>query len=430
MKEIMGIKIQKVKIKNFKVIKDFEKDLEGKSLFLIADNSRGKSSMMQAINIALGNTSVIPQEMTGEAVVEVTKNGEPYTFSFKTGKDGKPALSVTLPNGLKESKKGIIGGIVGALDFDIDAFVKMSETTAGKKKQVEEFKKLLPQEFINGLKEYELKIKNLYDERTEVNRKIDTLEGFIRESPLFGADLKLQPVDVTSLSEQLDKANAHNNKIKDVQGRFTEREKSIQAKIDRINAANAEIEALKSEILELERVSGTEATVQKQAEKFLAEAKVIDTTEILSQINNASEINVKASKAVDHNAKLKQLDAFKESAGDLTVQLEVTKQTISDAIKDFDSPVEGLSFDDEQLIYNNVPVDVSNLSTSEIIHLGIKMKIAANPEAGLIFIEHGESLGQQRLKEILELAKKYDLQLFIEEVKRGQDELTVEFINE
>jgi len=426
----MGIKIQKVAIKNFKVLKNVEKEINGNSVFLIAENGRGKSSFMQAIQIALGNSSSIPKEMTGEGVVELTKNGEPYTFSFKTSKDGKPKLSVTLPNGLKDDKKGVIAGIVGSLDFDIDEFVKLSETTVGKKKQVEEFKKLLPQEFINGLKEYELKIKNIYDERTEVNRKIETLEGFIRESPLFGNDLNTQPVDVTNLSAELEKANAHNQKIKDVKLRFDERAKSIQAKVDRTNAINEEIEALKAELIELDRTSQTEATVQKQAEKFIAEAKVIDTSEILTQINNASEINIKASKAVDHKAKLKQLDGFKESAGDLTVQLEVTKQTISDAIKDFDSPVEGLSFDVDQLIYNNIPVDAASLSTSEIIHLGIKMKIAANPDAGLLFIEHGESLGAKRLQDILELAKKYDLQMFIEEVKRGQDELQIEIIPE
>jgi hypothetical protein len=46
----------------------------------------------------------------------------------------------------------------------------------------------------------------------------------------------------------------------------------------------------------------------------------------------------------------------------------------------------------------------------------------------LICLEHGESLGNERLKHILQIAKKNNWQLIIEEVKRGEENLTFEFI--
>jgi predicted ATP-dependent endonuclease of OLD family len=419
----MGIKIQKVKIKDFKVIKDLEKEINGKSVFLMAENGRGKSSFLQAIQIALGNSDVVPQNMTGEGVVEVTKDGQPYTFAFKTGKDGKPKLTVTLPNGLREDKKGIIGGIVGSLSFDINEFVSLSESTAGKKKQVEMFKSLLPKEFIEGLHEFEVKVKNLYEERTEVNRKADTLEGFIRESKLFGDDLKTKPVDISTLQADIEKGNQHNNKIADVKKRADERAAKILE-------AKCEVVKLKEKIAELESAIAIESETQAKAEEWLKNADPVDISNLISQMNNASEINVKAAQAEEHNKKLKAYNELKEQAGDLTVQIDVNKQAISDAIKDFDSPVKGLSFTDTELIYNGVPVSINNLSTSEIIHLGIQMKFASNPDCGLLFIEHGESLGSQRLKEVLDYCREHDIQAFFEEVKRGQDELTIEFIDE
>lgn len=419
----MGIKIQKVKIQDFKVIKNLEADINGKSVFLLAENGRGKSSFLQAIQIALGNSTVVPENFSGSGVVEVTKDGQPYTFSFKAGKDGKPKLSVTLPNGLKEDKKGVIGGLVGSPSFDVNEFVELSSSTAGKKKQVEMYKSLLPAEFIMGLKEFETKVKNLYDERTEVGRKMSTLEGFIRESKLFGDDLKTKPVDVSALNDQLEAANKANEKIREVKKRFDERAAKIEGNKKRI-------EDLKAEIAELERVTETEETTQKEAGTWLGKNTISDTSALVEQINNASNINVKAAQAEEHNKKLAQYNDFKESYEDLTVQIEVNKQAISDAIKDFDSPVEGLSFTDDELIYNGVPVSNTTLSTSEIIHLGVQMKFASNPECGLLFVEHGESLGAKRLKEILEYCKKYDIQVFMEEVKRGQDELVIEFINE
>jgi predicted ATP-dependent endonuclease of OLD family len=419
----MAIKVQKVKLHNFKVIKDLEKEINGKSIFLTGENGIGKSSFMQAIKIALGNSDVIPTDMTGEGVIDVTKDGQPYSFAFKTGKDGKPKLTVTLPNGLKEDKKGIIGGLVGAISFDINEFVKLSESTAGRKKQVQEFKKLLPQEFILGIEEYEKKAKNIYDDRTEIGRKIDTLEGFIKESKLFGSDLKTQPVDVSELNKQLEEANAQNAKIKEVKERFEKRTASLEERVKKI-------EQLKAELVELERVQVTEETTQKEAAKWIEKNQPIDTSALIQSINSASETNVLASKAEEHNNKLKQLEEYKEQYGEFTVQYEVTKQAIADAIRDFDSPVEGLSFDDEKLLYNGVPVDANNLSTSEIIHLGVKMMFASNPESGLIFIEHANEIGSKRLKEIMEYAEQYDLQLFFEEVRRGQDELQIEFVED
>jgi len=419
----MPIKIQKVVIKDFKVIKDLEQDINGKSVFLIAENGRGKSSFMQAIQIALGNTDVIPDNMTGSAIVDVTKDGEPYTFSFKMGKKGKLELSVTMPNGLKEDNKGVIRGLVGSLSFDVNEFVAMSETTAGKKKQVEQYKSLLPKEFIDGLKDFETKVKNTYDERTTIGQKMSTLEGFIKESKLFGEDLKTKPVDVTLLSAELEKYNASNTKIKDVEKRNVERDLSIAAK-------KAKIEELKSEILEVERVCGAEEQVQKLSVDWLKTHVIQDVSGLLTRINSASDINVMAAQAEEHNKKLVQYNAFKETYGEFTVDIELNKQAISDAIKDFECPVKGLSFTDDELIYNGIPVSINSMSTSEIIHLGVQMKFASNPECGLMFIEHGESLGTQMQKDVLAYSKLYDIQLFVEEMRRGQDTLQINFINE
>lgn len=417
------IKVKKVTLKRFKSIEDLEVDLDGKSVFLTGENGRGKSSFMQAIKIALGSSDDVPPNMTGNGVVEVTKDGQPYTFAFKTGKSGKPELSVTLPDGTRESKKGIIGGLVGPISFDINHFVSLSDSTSGRKEQVEQFKRLLPAEFINGLEVFEKKVKTLYDDRTELGRKITTLEGFVKESKLFGDDLKRKPVDVTALNADLERANAHNNKVKEVQSRYEDRAKNISAKESEIEELEKKIAALKESLKE-------DNEKQNGAKDWLSKNKEVETSSLIEAINNASTNNVIAAQAEEHNKKLKQLKEFREEYEDYTVQIETNKQAIADAIRDFDSPVEGLTFDDEKLIYNGIPVNKNSLSESEIMELGMKMAFASNPECGLIFMEKANEIGKKRLEYIMEFAKKYDLQLFFEEVRRGQDELLVEFVPE
>jgi hypothetical protein len=54
--------------------------------------------------------------------------------------------------------------------------------------------------------------------------------------------------------------------------------------------------------------------------------------------------------------------------------------------------------------------------------------MAENPDLGVLFIEHGESIGQERFDYIKNLAKKHDWQLLIEQVERGKDKLEIQII--
>ena len=83
-------------------------------------------------------------------------------------------------------------------------------------------------------------------------------------------------------------------------------------------------------------------------------------------------------------------------------------------------PVDGLQFDDDMLIYKGIPVSEASLSTSEIMELGLLMKVAENKGLGILFLERGESLGAQRLKDIQAMAAKNNMQLIIEQVERGK----------
>ena len=58
----------------------------------------------------------------------------------------------------------------------------------------------------------------------------------------------------------------------------------------------------------------------------------------------------------------------------------------------------------------------------------MKFKMAENPDLGVLFIEHGESIGQERFDYIKNLAKKHDWQLLIEQVERGKDKLEIQII--
>jgi len=196
------MKIQKVKIEDFKVLKNIEQQIDGKNLLLIGDNGVGKSSVMQFIEIALGRTDKVPPNAKGEGEVITNHLGEEYKFQVKF-KDGKPVVTVTAPNGLKDNRKSAIAGIVGAIDFDINEFVNLSDSKAGRKKQVEIYKSLLGDEVVEELEKYEQNIIVNYESRTETNRKIKEAKGFLTTSDLYGTHKDIKSVDVSKLSQEL-----------------------------------------------------------------------------------------------------------------------------------------------------------------------------------------------------------------------------------
>jgi AAA15 family ATPase/GTPase len=408
------MKIQKFKIKKFKKLENFEADINGNNVFIMGDNAVGKSSILQFLLIALGDQSNIPPDATGEGVVIASKDGGNYTFKVKF-KDGKPVVEVTSPDGLKDSRKGTLAALTGAIGFDIDEFVSLSKTSAGQKKQVEIYKSFLDQEIIAEINTLQAKVKSLEVDRTETGREEKRLKAVIESHPLRNEIelTKFKEVDTAALLESLNAANTKNETIKDIQTKTSSFETGVLAIDDEVAILERKISEYKDKKEEL-------LVSISKGKAWLKEHTPIDTTDIQTQINEASETNKKAAQAAqlikDREAHAKAAESYGES----TANIESQKAEIASFIKEMAVPVDGLQFDDDMLIYKGVPVSEASLSTSEIMELGLLMKVAENKGLGILFLERGESLGAQRLKDIQEMAAKNNMQLIIEQVERGK----------
>lgn len=408
------MKVKKVSIKDFKVLKNIEKEINGNNIILLGDNGKGKSSFIQFIEIALGKQTTIPDIQNGEGTVWVDKAGQEWMFHVEW-KKGKPLVTVTSPDGFKDNRKSVLANVVGAMDFDIDAFVEMSESTAGRKEQVKVYKSFLPKEVQEFVADQEYRVKRSYDERTEKNREVKTLQGAIAEHPFTKVlDMPDKAIDTKALTFQIEAALEHNKKVQGAKERFQSRKNDI--------------DAITEQIRDLVGKRQSFMDMNLEAEGWLKQNDEQDVSALLEQKDNAYDINANFEKKADYNKQVAMMQALSEESGELTAFIESSNQAIADAIRDCDSPVDGLTFDADSLIYNGVPVSNASLSTSEIMHLGIKLKMAENPDLGILFIQRGESLGTQRLKDIQSLAKKYDWQIIMEQVERGNEKLTIEIM--
>jgi predicted ATP-dependent endonuclease of OLD family len=407
------MKIQSVHIKKFKVLKDFNAEINGQNILLMGENGVGKSTFLQAIDIALGNKKNLPSDVNGEWQVIADRDGREWQFRVKM-KEGKPTVETVSPEGVRDIRVSALKEITGASEFDIHEFISWSETEAGRKKQVETYKKLFPLETREEIEQIELRVKTHYADRTDVNRDIKVLKGAIEDHPLCYKRIQLVPIDTKDIEEKISKASIHNANVERIKSGAEERKNQI-VEFDR---QIAEIEAKK-------KLAQTELD---KAEKWLPENPVTDISKLTEELRAANENNNQIASFRELQKKREDLKKFEEKSGELTALIDSAKQLVADTIKDIGLPVDGLDYDEEKLLYNGVPVEIGSISTSEIIELGVKMKIVENPDRPLI-LPRCESLGTARFKEILDIAKRNNLQVIGEEVQRGNEKLTIEFID-
>ncbi|MES2395630.1 MAG: hypothetical protein V4549_06490 [Bacteroidota bacterium] len=433
------MKTQRVKLINYRNVPDMDMELNGKNILLVGENTVGKSNLIKAIlgalGLGFGKNAVRNGQNTAEIEIKLADftddykpiPGTEYIFKAEIEKKGEQEevkLSVIAPNGMKDKRKSAIGSIVGELELDYN-FVELSRTASGKKKQIEIIKSYLDADTKELLAIEENRVATAYDDRTNIGRLRDAARGFLKTAGVSPDDFKKyeKPIDTSKLSTDLEAAGKVNQQITEVAKRIEERKALIPIKENEIKALEQKIASIREELIDI-------ATKNSEANKFLEANKPVDTTAIKQQISDAEKHNKMFSNCEMLSKKQKEANDAEAEFGELTALIETGRQAISDAIKDMDLPIDGISFDSETVYYKGKIVDENNMSTAEIMMLEAQLKMCKAPGAEVLFIQRGESLGTKLLAELQAKAKENGFQIIMEQVQRDTEELKVEFMPE
>lgn len=473
--------VKKLELVNFQAIENLKADFEGNVYFITGDNELGKSTVLKAIGALLtGNRDAVLRngESKGFAKMIVGDDGEEYEVELRfTAANPRGTLSIKSKNtGVASNNLSMLQKIFGYSDFDAVEFSRWSETAEGRRKQIEVVKSLLPEEVKNRIDEIDTKVSEIKTERTGVNRDLKTFQSIADEAGkgLTEEDLTtfVKAKDITELMREqqenaqlVAKANTVRGALKlrteqlgAIPGRISEAESVRQAEVDEATRYEETAKAEYTRAVEAAKKAYEEAKVMADA-KAKSACERCDKT--IAQINAEKEdlekrkSNAEAwladyenhnpekldtaeqlSKAELHNKMVARVSDYKEKknkADKKRVEAEAMDNTIKELseeranlIANSKLPIEGLSFTDDGLELNGVPFVAGKVSDSQIMEVAAKLIIASNPTVKVFRIARGESLGEKRLKSIIDIAKKNGFQGFIEEVRRGQDDLTIE----
>ena len=473
--------IKRLELVNFQVISKFNADFEGNVYFITGDNELGKSTVLKAIGALLtgARDAVLKNgENKGFARMVIGDDGEEYKVELRyTKSNPRGTLSITqTSSGRRSDNVSMLQKILGYTDFDAVEFSRWSETAEGRRKQIEVVKSLLPEKVRKRIAEIDSEIIDLKDKRLFSNRELKQYNALCAEAEnnLSSGDVEkfTVPKDITTLMQEQQVAAQLIEKAKTVRASREQRIIQLSAIPERIKQVDEDylnkIENIKSRLIEArkayeERLALAEKAYKEAQDMLTEDSKQVETDkanqlksieeervdlerrkanadkwleeyekdnpeklDTAERLKAAEEYNKKCRIVSEYKEKVRLRDSVAKDVDAMEKRLEKLASERENLISDSKLPISGLSFTNEGLELNGVPFIAGKVSDSQIMEVAAKLIIASNPTVKVFRIARGESLGQNRLQAIINIAKENGFQGFIEEVKRGQDELMIE----
>ena len=401
------MKIIKLASSNIKKLHAVEIQPDGSLVIIGGKNDAGKSSVLDSIQMALDLAGCdIPVPIrTGAKKGEINidlgdlKVKRTFTPSGST-------LVVTNKEGLvHKSPQAILDALTGKLSFDPLEFARMDS-----KKQLDTAKELVGLDFAKD----DMERKIFYDERTQVNREIKALEG--RVAALPDVEGPEEEVSVLSLTEKLGQRAQTNNSNK-------EKRESLVNSCLTLGKAKAVLDELKRQV---EIAETNVAYLEKNHLEFESQVNSLvdlDVESVKEEIRTVEANNQKARDKKQRTDLKAQLKAKKDEGDNLTSKMEEIDARKAMLIGAAEFPIEGISFDENGVLYNGVPFKQEGMAGQ--IRVSVAMGLAMNPKLKVILIRDGSLLDADNLAMVAQMADEAGAQIWLEKVTEDGKEASV-----
>jgi DNA repair exonuclease SbcCD ATPase subunit len=401
----MGEKIMRIielRAENFRRLKAVAIRPDGNVVQITGANGQGKTSVLDAIWVALKGRAVAGSEPirkgAEQAKIKVDLGELTIVRTFtQRGKDISltTSLKVTMADGEeRKSPQAVLDALIGDLSFDPLIFERA--------KPVEQFEML--KKFVSGF-DFEgnsERRQKLYDNRTDLSR-LAKRDRASEQNIVLPPGPKPQPADVAGKVEELRLAGVHNTNVA-----------NKEAMRDRL------IATADTKRDEAERLRARAATLDNEADSVEAHAAAIDVGEPIDTACLSVEIGkAEATRGVimlheQREAFARAAAAHEATVKRLTENIEALDNEREAAIAAAKIPVSGLSLIEGMVLLNDLPF--ANASHAERLVTSTAIAMMLNPTLRVIRIYEGSRLDSASYKVVTDMAKERDYQVWIETV--------------
>lgn len=461
------MKISKLKIENLYGIEQLE--LDGKSIELTGTNGAGKSSVLDAIRLALTNNSkrkyiVKNGETEGRVLVKLDDG---TTIDRKKRTDKSDYKSIKDVNGNEiNSPETFLKDIFTPLQLEPVEFLSMSEKEQNrillnliefnkdKKEFIQEKFGEIPSwvnyddSILEILNQLQSKEGQYYQNREDINRQIrngiavindiakDIPEGYDAEKwRNFTLSDKYEELNKDKeYNAKIDKSIAYkedyNNKIKQIE--TIENNTLLQIEKDKSEEKNkitTEMQELKNRIELLQKdlenidVKYEKTIAETKSETVAEKAKLDENIKVANEWANKEKINTEMLEnelkiAEEMKGHLNEYDRMKEMqkkvdnfniiSETLTNKIELARTLPGEILKEVNIPVKNLTVENGVPLVNGL--SISNLSEGEKLMLCVDVTLSNPNSLKLILIDGVERLSEVNRNELYKICKEKGLQ--------------------
>ena len=395
--------ILEIAIENVKRLSAVHIKPDGESVVIGGRNAQGKSSVLDAITMALSGAKCAKPVHGDEDKGVVTIDLGDYVVKRTFTPSGGGTLTVTGADGAKfASPQKMLDALLGEISFDPLAFTRMKP-----KEQLEALRAItgINTAMLDGARQV------AYDTRTGHNRRVDELAAQLAGMPPH-PDAPEAPI---SADEILAKLNAANQSNAD-RAAFIASGKTLAAKVESSEALVARLEK------ELKEAKDTLEADRERLNKMrvdASETKEIDVSKISEELTTINARNAKL-EANTRRAEIEaRWNAAKEASALLTAEIEDIDKKKRAKLESAKMPVAGMSLTDDGIEFNGIPF--SQASAAEQLRVSVAMGIAANPLLRVLLVRDASLLDAESLALLQSMAEECDAQLWIERVGKGEE---------
>ena len=409
-------RIIELKAENIKRLKAITIRPSGDVVQITGKNAEGKSSVLDAIWLALSGAEA------GKKNPDVVRHGEDkasvkldlgdYIVSRRFTKEGS-YLDVFTKSGAKyPSPQAVLDKMISTIAFDPLQFTNLDS-----KKQVE----LLLQfsQISIDIPEQDRKIKNAYDERTVAGKELAKAKTLFESTP---KPVSLTLAEVKPLTDLM-------NERKEIESQKTAAEKAVNDLFATGTSLKNSVTELQATIKKLEEhldasrkeLTEKETKLRETGAQYKSVKSVFDSNNFPERIDSIDSAIASGDKARFQNESIeKYLNAEKsfKSAQENSVTREKDINALraqrENAIKEAKFPIGGLGIAEDGVTFGGIPF--VQCSSAERLKVGIAMVIAQDPNIRVIRIQDGSLLDSESMAVIVQMAETYDLQFWIEKV--------------
>lgn len=380
---------------------------------ITGENGAGKSSILDSIVMALAGGNSIPEipVRKGAEKGKIVVNCGDYTIIRSFTKDNS-YLKIEAADGKQvKSPQKFLDDLIGSVSFDPLDFINNHNSA--------DQRNILLQLIgvdVDSLDNQESQIRA---DRTEIGRDVKRTEQLFR-SLMFYEDVRgKKEQNVSDLSTQLSNAISHNQKF-DSEWAENERKKDAGARLrEQVAEIESEIERLKAKAKECESSISELKTSYKETKEALLSAPKVDISPIQEAIQSSDIVNSRIRANNEYEKAAKEAEMFKKSYDDKSAAIESISSKRKELLESATMPVPGLSFSENEILYNNIPLSQCSDGEKLMISLGISM--ALNPKMRVLRIKDGSLLDKKNRAIIYNQIKDKDYQLWMETVSSDRN---------